>query len=91
MRPATPPVLTWEVTDHACSVCYGRVLRRVDADGKVIVRCSNCGVAAEGNVKEICWCGYRMPVGKKVQRFMCQPNENPTASFPAEVEVVEVK
>ena len=33
----------WELTEHACRVCMGRVLLRKDASGKRVAHCPECG------------------------------------------------
>lgn len=70
----------WEITDHLCRACFGRILKRATADGQTIFRCSNCGIERETR-KGMCWCHGR---------FRCQLNTNKTPDFPGEIEVVEV-
>lgn len=81
----------WEITDHLCSGCMGRVLMR-SRDGQVEVRCSNCGGTGEGRPGAICWCGYRLKAGSSAQRFQCVavPAENRTPEMPGEIEVREI-
>jgi hypothetical protein len=93
-RRQSPPPLPiangWEITDHLCLHCMGRILRRVGSEDRVEVRCSNCGAVAEGKPQAICWCSFRLKDGRQVQRFKCQRNENPSPDMPGEIEVREV-
>lgn len=55
---------TWELTDHVCRVCGGRILLCVSGQGPTgggnpIWRCADCGVAcASIGPASICWCGF---------------------------------
>lgn len=46
----------WQLTDHACRVCMGRLL----ASGTTH-RCAECGATTEGPVEDACWCGVEVP------------------------------
>ena len=74
----------WEITDHVCRLCMGRVLKRKDGE---VVRflCSNCEATGEGNVKTICACGTR---GEKIR---CVRQEHPTPIFPSVIVAAEAK
>ncbi|RMD61672.1 hypothetical protein D6833_07935 [Candidatus Parcubacteria bacterium] len=76
--------MSWEITDHACRYCFGRVLRSTD-DG--IFRCAECGKEAEETHERLCWCGAE--VGGE-RAFKCMRNPNRTAKTPQEVIVREV-
>jgi hypothetical protein len=91
-RPAPALLMTdgWEITDHVCLRCIGRILRRVGSDDTVEVRCSNCGLVGAGKPQAICWCGFLMKEGRQTQRFKCHRNENPSPEMPGEIEVMEV-
>lgn len=85
---------TWTLTDHACSACFGRVMRA--ARGPVVYRCANCGVEEPG-VKglehpPICACEIKVGKSKKsagASRFRCERVE-PTLECPAEIVVREI-
>jgi hypothetical protein len=77
----------WEILDHVCRHCAGRCLRRVDADGVEIIRCSDCGAEVHGEYRELCFCGA-LPEGFKTA-LKCSMN-SPTPECPAEVVAVEV-
>lgn len=67
----------------------GRVLRRVDADGKVHVRCSCCTLSAEGPAKSICCCGATFARGRHA-KLRCVKQDTPTPEFPCEIVAGEV-
>lgn len=52
--------MTWEIADHLCRSCLGRVLVRKNADGTSTSRCSNCGTESDGDAESICCCGVRL-------------------------------
>ena len=60
----------WELTDHACRICGGRVLARVDKSGLRIARCADCGATAEDKdhriraIHGVCACGAKQRSGK---------------------------
>jgi hypothetical protein len=47
----------WELIDHACRHCMGRLAKRVNPDGSVVHRCCECGASVEGEHSKLCWCG----------------------------------
>lgn len=72
---------TWKLTNHACRVCFGRVL--TSADGK-ISRCAECGIQAPGGYRSICACGAHLRTGASMG-LRCDRNPNPTPETPQEV------
>lgn len=82
---ATEPV-TWRLTDHACRVCFGRVLERRTSDGRRLVRCANCGTEVEGRVENLCCCGLKTKAGR-LAGMKCVRNDAPTPEQPSEVMV----
>jgi hypothetical protein len=86
----------YKITDHACRVCFGRVLMRVsivepacDDEAECPVhRCSNCGFQVEGPVEMLCACGLRL--GSRDAKLRCFRQESPTPEFPSEVAVAEL-
>ena len=78
----------WNLTDHACRACFGRVLRSVAAP--TVYRCSNCGLQEPGRKglkhPPICACG--MKVGGRDAGIRCVVVE-PTLECPSEVVVRE--
>lgn len=90
MKAPRPIVIGWDVTDHICTACNGRVLKR-SRDGELVeVRCSNCGAIGEGKPESLCWCGFKMRAGSAAQRFRCVPNDHKTPEMPGEIEVREI-
>lgn len=77
----------WQITDHVCRTCFGRILSRVREDGVEVVRCSNCGAEAEGSVTALCSCGMRLRTGKHAG-VRCVRNKDKSASLPSEVVAV---
>jgi len=41
--------VSWFLTDHACRICFGRLLERMDEHGRRVVRCANCGTQARND------------------------------------------
>jgi hypothetical protein len=78
----------WEMTDHVCRRCFGRVLRRPhDENGGTVVRCANCGWEALGTHRAMCACSAaRGPFAK----IRCVRQDKPTPEFPSEVVATEV-
>jgi hypothetical protein len=79
------PIL-YEVQDHVCRACFGRVLKHTDLSGqRHIFTCSNCGLAAPGrNAHAICACGIRLKGGRDAG-IRCERNTAPTPEFPSEI------
>lgn len=77
----------WEFTDHSCRHCMGRIMRRVNGNGTVVVRCAECGASAVGEHDALCWCGVEVRGHGSV--FECFKNQSITMSTPQEVLVRE--
>jgi hypothetical protein len=77
----------WDCVDHACRYCSGRLLRRVNANGTVVIRCAECGSNAVGEHASLCWCGVEVRGHGNV--FECFRNPEVTDSVPQEVLVRE--
>jgi hypothetical protein len=86
----------WEIADHVCRNCFGRVLKLARAhraktdqpEDKPRVRCSNCGLESEGNYRSICCCGLK--VGERQAKLRCVRSRCPSPEFPSEVTAEEV-
>jgi hypothetical protein len=78
----------WELTEHCCAGCQGRVLRRV-ARGQEILRCADCGIAGQDDVRAICMCGTKLNNGKLLG-LKCLPNPALSAVSPFEIIAAEV-
>lgn len=76
----------FDLTDHACRACYGRVLKAVGKDGKDkgYVRCSECGLEAYGDHLAICHCGSTLR-NKTKTGFRCVRNQSVTPELPVEI------
>lgn len=83
------PSVGWEFTDHSCRHCMGRVMRRVNPGGVVVVRCAECGASSVGEHDNLCWCGVEVRGHGSV--FECFRNDQITMSSPQEVLVRERK
>lgn len=79
----------WEFTDHACRNCMGRVMRRVNPDETVVVRCAECGASAVGEPNALCYCGVELRGHGTV--FECFRNPTLSITTPQEVLVRERK
>lgn len=86
--------MAWEITDHVCRRCMGRVLKQIDTEGAERHRCSNCGAENIGYVDEVCCCGMKtrevVKGGEIVQMsrpvgLRCAVNPAPTPQYPSEV------
>jgi len=76
----------WELTRHACRVCFGRVLIR-EEDSETVVRCADCGLQVQGDIQALCSCGAQLKTGRKAG-FKCEPNEQHVAGVSQEIVVV---
>lgn len=78
--------MTWELSDHACGHCFGRVLAAEDAhrsdDARWRYRCAECGHSGVGSVASMCCCGTI--IGGK-PGLECVRNPAPTKEFAQEV------
>lgn len=79
----------YQITEHACRHCMGRILRCDD-----VFRCADCGAEAKADHRRpvhsaaVCCCGLKEPVGSAVkQTFRCVANPNRTPENPAEITV----
>ncbi len=59
--------MRWELTDHVCRECAGRILRAADGDS---FRCADCG-RHEFDLEDVCCCGMQ---GVGSARLRCTPN-----------------
>lgn len=74
---------TWEIADHVCKVCCGRVLARRNDDGDRVFRCSNCGVEASGKSSAVvCCCGIK--INGKDGGIRCVINGQKSPLWPSE-------
>lgn len=74
----------WRIEDHACRVCFSRIVSR-PADGGRVYRCSGCGLEASGHTPSvICACGLKFKNGHSMG-VRCVLNDAPTPEAPAEV------
>ncbi len=78
--------MTWEMTDHACSRCFGRVLEQEDATkagaGRWLYRCAECGLEGLGTALAVCCCSTQ--IGGRAG-LECVRNPSPTRELPQEV------
>lgn len=81
-------VETWEILDHACRHCMGRLVRRDDGSG--VVRCCECGASLVGEYDALCWCGVTEHGGMAYRCFAVEP-EAVTVFEPYEVRVMECR
>lgn len=77
----------WELVDHACRLCLGRLLMRVDAMGKVEVMCAECETSAAANVESLCCCGADCRSHGRI--LECYKNGSPSKHAPQAVLVRE--
>lgn len=81
----------WSLTNHVCRACFGRVLAREAVDGRVLYRCSNCGVEREGaSEAAICSCGIKLRTGRDAG-IRCRVNEAQSPEWPNEVVAEQIQ
>lgn len=71
----------WEITDHVCRVCLGRVLAR-----RGVYRCADCGAEGHGEPASVCACGATLKPGKNAG-MRCVKNEQRSPEAPQEIAV----
>lgn len=84
---------SYTLTQHACRVCHGRVLKRVHMDGRSLYRCACCGVEGVGSHTSICTCGMTWRRGKAAINagIRCVENDARTPECMAEIVAVSVE
>lgn len=80
----------YAVREHACRICFGRILTRVDERGNQTQRCSECGTEVVGKVQALCCCGVKLKNGKDAG-LRCRPNPEVSPEVPAEIIVMRVE
>jgi hypothetical protein len=81
------PTERWEVADHACRHCLGRVLQRLVRGVTVEVRCAQCGARADGGHLALCCCGAE--AGALDYPLECFKNPHVSIDVPHEILVRE--
>lgn len=80
---------SWQIIDHVCSCCFGRLLMRETFDRRKVYRCSNCGLEREGGSETaICCCGIKLKTGTDAG-IRCQKNPEKSPEFPSEIVAAE--
>lgn len=77
----------WEITDHVCRNCLGRVLTGT-RDGVKVSCCAECGLESKGGPKSICCCGVKAKDGRNAG-FRCIKNPAKRLGFDAEIICVQ--
>ena len=90
---------TWEIVDHVCGQCRGRLVRRRPDDDDArewLYRCTNCGTVGVGESRghpKICACAIRVGANKKSPGrevgVHCMVNPAPSPEMPCEIVVGE--
>ena len=73
---------TWQITDHVCRVCFGRVLRSLDRQRH---RCADCGATGGNKVTDLCACGAMLHTKANAGLRCIKNPDGPTAECPAEI------
>lgn len=79
-------IAVWELTDHACRHCMGRLLRSVTPAGSTVC-CAECGATVSGECDELCWCGVEVKGYGRV--FECVRNPHMSMETPQQILVRE--
>jgi hypothetical protein len=82
----TVPVI---FTDHACRLCFGRIITIAHPDKPQEQMCYECGEKVVGRVQDLCCCGVKLRNGKNAG-LRCEPNPNVTPEVPALIVVRRV-
>jgi hypothetical protein len=80
----------YQLIDHVCKHCMGRLLTRQidDSNLKTLeIKCADCGASAVGNHEKICCCG--IDAGSYNKPFECVVNPQATPEFPSQIIVRE--
>jgi hypothetical protein len=86
-RSRKPQAGGWQIIDHACRHCMGRIVAGPGPDGGEMVRCTECGAEEHGAHDALCYCGVELPgVGRA---FECFRNPKQSLSVPQQVLVRE--
>lgn len=86
------PKPLFELIDHCCRLCGGRLLQRSGEGGPVQVRCAECAALAECAPHErlpyaaLCFCGVRLASGADAG-LRCRRAEKRSPERPQEVVV----
>lgn len=80
---------SWELIDHMCRLCYGRLLRRNDGQGRQVIHCAECDAEVSGQVEHLCVCGARTPNGRYLLGLRCGVNPEQSAASPMRMVVVQ--
>lgn len=77
--------LEWRIEAHVCRICFGRVASRKTFEGRMLYRCTNCGVEREGQAPDvICSCGIKLKT-KIDAGIRCVVNEQRSPESPSEI------
>lgn len=79
--------LEWEIVDHACRHCMGRLVVRQNEEGQSFTRCCECGAEVLGGHDALCWCGVEVRGESHV--FECFRNLRQNMEVPQEILVRE--
>ncbi len=77
----------WDISDHVCRHCMGRVLIRRSQIG-VTARCADCGAEATGSVEALCACGVTLTSGANVGLRCRRAARDEAVAGCSEIEVV---
>lgn len=80
-------MLSWELIDHVCQHCAGRIIQRINEEGALLHRCTNCGAEVIGEHTDLCWCGAS--VKKYGHAFECFVNPKKSIAMPQEILIRE--
>lgn len=86
-QPVPRPSSGWQLADHACRHCFGRVLQRKVRGRVVAVRCAECGAHEEGDHTAICCCGAA--IGALGKLLECFRNPAVSKAVPQEILIRE--
>jgi hypothetical protein len=73
----------WNLTDHICRGCLGRILECETG----LFMCSSCEAETSGAPDAICGCGIKISNSKRDGGFKCAPNLNRTPENPGAIVV----
>jgi hypothetical protein len=89
----SPDQFGWDLTQHVCRICFGRIIHRYTVEQVHVHRCTNCGVETRSEhdtVHALCACGIKLR-SKKDAGIRCVANTNKCPEQPAEIVAVQVE
>ena len=80
----------YQIAEHCCRICGGRLLVADPGEGPSLVRCAECGhETLTDDILDACPCGIRLASGTDA-RLRCTVNDRKTSAMPNELLVTRL-